>query len=190
MRLGAQKLACRRPGVRRLSPMCGGLRLELARLMTRGGVDGCPAAALDLRFHPLHACPDAGALIVDVTLALSAVWQRRLLKLLTAEAVQGILRFTVPLLPAEHLTNTRVATAFCGGDLGHYGNLPTAFWYGRPINGILQIALQLAAWTHFASDCDSGCACGHGLIPLSHLYVRRRASGDPVCRRDVPLPCT
>jgi hypothetical protein len=62
---------------------------------------------------------DAGALVVHVTLALSAVWQRRLLKLLTAEAVQDILRFTVPLLATEHLTNTRVATAFCGGDLGH-----------------------------------------------------------------------
>ena len=182
--MGAQKLAGRRPAVRRLSPICGELRLELARLMTRGGVDGCPAVALDLRFHPLHVFPDTGALIVHVTLALSAVWQRRLL---TAEAVQGILRFTVFLLPAEHLTNTRVATAFCGGDLRHYGNLPTAFWYGRPIIGILQIALRLAAWTHFASDCDSGCACGHGLIALSHLYVRRRASGDPVCRQDVPL---
>jgi len=69
---------------------------------------------------PLHVCPDAGALIVHVTLALSAVWQRRLLRLLTGEAV--------PLLPAEHLTNTRVATEFCGGDLGHYANLPTPFW--------------------------------------------------------------
>lgn len=28
----AQKLACRRPGVRRLSPRCGGSRFELARL--------------------------------------------------------------------------------------------------------------------------------------------------------------
>jgi hypothetical protein len=62
---------------------------------------------------------DAGALVVHVTLALSAIWQRRLLKLLTAEPVQDILRFTVPLLAAEHLTNTRVATAFCGGDLRH-----------------------------------------------------------------------
>jgi hypothetical protein len=137
-------------------------------------VDGCLAVALDLRFHPLQVCPDAGALIVHVTLALSVAWQRRLLKLLTAEALQGI---TVPLLPAEQLTNTRVATAFCGGELGHYGSLPTAFWYGRPINVILQRALQLAAWTHFASDCDSRCACGHGLIPLSHR-LRRRASGD------------
>jgi hypothetical protein len=77
-------------------------------------VDGCLAVALDLRFHPLQVCPDAGALIVHVTLALSAAWQRRLLKLLTAEALQGI---TVPLLPAEQLTNTRVATAFCGGIL-------------------------------------------------------------------------
>jgi hypothetical protein len=57
--------------------------------MTPGGMDGCPAVALDLRFHPLHVRPDAGALIVHVTLALSAVWQRRLLKLLTAEACKA-----------------------------------------------------------------------------------------------------
>jgi adenylate cyclase len=89
-----------------------------------------------------------GALIVHVTLALYAVWQRRLLKLLTAEAVQYVLGFTVPLLLAEHVTNTRVAAAFYGGDFGHYRNLLTALWYGRPLNGILQIALLLAAWTH------------------------------------------
>jgi hypothetical protein len=150
--------------------------------MTRGGMDGCPAVALDLRFHPLrwraYSSCDTCALC---GLAASST------QTLNRGSLQGILRFTVPLLPAEQLTNTRVATAFCGGDLGHYGSLPTAFWYGRPINGILQIALQLAAWTHFASDCDSGCACGHGLIPLSHLYVLRRASRDPVCRQDVPL---
>jgi hypothetical protein len=41
--------------------------------MTRGGMDGCPAVALDLQFHPLHVRPDASALIVYVTLSLSAV---------------------------------------------------------------------------------------------------------------------
>jgi adenylate cyclase len=89
-----------------------------------------------------------GALIAHVTLALYAVWQRRLLKLLTAEAAQYILGFAVPLLLAEHVTNTRVAAAFYDGDFGHYRNLLTALWYGNPLNGILQIALLLAAWTH------------------------------------------
>jgi adenylate cyclase len=89
-----------------------------------------------------------GALIAHVALALYAVWQRRVLKLFTAEAVQYVLGFIVPLLLAEHVTNTRVATAFYGGDFGHYENLLTSLWYNHPLNGILQMALLLAAWTH------------------------------------------
>jgi adenylate cyclase len=62
--------------------------------------------------------------------------------------VQYVLGFIVPLLLAEHVTNTRVATAFYGGDFGHYENLLTSLWYNHPLNGILQMALLLAAWTH------------------------------------------
>src|ERR1700693_1089420 len=89
-----------------------------------------------------------GALIVHVTLALYAVWQRRLLKLLPAESMQYVLGFTVPLLLAEHVTNTRVAAAFYGGDFGHYKYLLSALWYGHPEKGVLQMALLLAAWIH------------------------------------------
>jgi adenylate cyclase len=89
-----------------------------------------------------------GALMVHMTLALYAVWQRRLLKLLPAETMQYVLGFTVPLLLAGHVTNTRIAAAFYGGDFGHYKYLLTALWYGNPLNGILQIALLMAVWTH------------------------------------------
>jgi adenylate cyclase len=89
-----------------------------------------------------------GALVVHATLALYALWKRRLLKLFPAEAVQYVLGFAVPLLLAEHVTNTRIAAAFYGGNFGHYGNLLTTLWYGNPLNGILQMALLLAAWTH------------------------------------------
>jgi hypothetical protein len=155
--------------------------------MTRGGMDGCPAVALDLQFHPLHVRPDASALIVYVTLSLSAVWQHRLLKLLTAEAAQGILRFTEPLLPAEYLTNTRVAAAFLRrGSWSLWEPADRVLVRSSHQRHILRIALRPAAWTHFASECDFGCACGHGLIPLSHL-LRRRAPGDAAYRPDVPL---
>jgi len=89
-----------------------------------------------------------GALIVHAALALYAVWERRVLKLLPAESMQYVLGFAVPLLLAQHVTNTRVAAAFYGGDFGHYKNLLAALWYGHPFNATLQMGLLLAAWTH------------------------------------------
>lgn len=89
-----------------------------------------------------------GALIIHMTLALYALWQRRLLKLSLHEAVQYILGFSVPLLLAEHVTNTRIDAALYGGDFGHYKYLLSALWYGDPEKGVLQMALLLAAWIH------------------------------------------
>jgi adenylate cyclase len=67
-----------------------------------------------------------GALSVHVTLALYAVWQRRMLKLFTAEAVQYVLGFSVPLLLAEHVTHLMqdsavICSAFLHGTMtvGH-----------------------------------------------------------------------
>ena len=59
-----------------------------------------------------------GALIVHMTLALYALWQRYSLWIPLSEAVQYILGFSVPLLLAEHVTNTRIDAAFYGGDFG------------------------------------------------------------------------
>ncbi len=89
-----------------------------------------------------------GALVTHMTLALYALWQRRSLKLTPHETVQYVLGFSVPLLLAEHVTSTRIAAAFYGGDFGHYKYLLSAFWYGHPEKGVLQMALLLAAWIH------------------------------------------
>jgi adenylate cyclase len=89
-----------------------------------------------------------GALVVHMTLALYALWQRRSLKLSLHETVQYVLGFSVPLLLAEHVTSTRIDAAFYGGDFGHYKYLLSAFWYGHPEKGVLQMALLLAAWIH------------------------------------------
>jgi adenylate cyclase len=89
-----------------------------------------------------------GALVTHMTLALYALWQRRSLKLTPHETVQYVLGFSVPLLLAEHVTSTRIAAAFFGGDFGHYKYLLSAFWYGHPEKGVLQMALLLAAWIH------------------------------------------
>ena len=89
-----------------------------------------------------------GALVIHMTLALCALWQRRSLKLSRHETVQYALGFSVPLLLAEHVTSTRIDAAFYGGDFGHYKYLLSALWYGDPKKGVLQMALLLAAWAH------------------------------------------
>ncbi len=89
-----------------------------------------------------------GALVIHMTLALHALWQRRLLTLSVHETVQYVLGFSVPLLLAEHVTSTRIDAAFYGGDFGHYKYLLSALWYGHPEKGVLQMALLLAAWIH------------------------------------------
>jgi adenylate cyclase len=89
-----------------------------------------------------------GALIVHMTLALYALWQRRSLRLPLGETVQYVLGFSVPLLLAEHVTNTRIDAAFYGGDFGHYRYLLSALWYGNPQRAWLQMALLFAAWIH------------------------------------------
>lgn len=98
--------------------------------------------------HPLGASLLYGALLLHLALALYALWQRRSLKLQPPEVVQYALGFSVPLLAAQHVTTTRIDTAFYDGNFGHYINVLTALWYGDPVGGALQVALLLAAWTH------------------------------------------
>src|ERR1700688_3697260 len=89
-----------------------------------------------------------GALVIHMTLALYALWQRRSLKLSLHESIQYVLGFSVPLLLAQHVTDTRIDAALYGGDFGHYRYLLSALWYGHPEKGVLQIALLFAAWIH------------------------------------------
>src|ERR1700741_291154 len=60
-----------------------------------------------------------GALVIHMTLALYALWQRRSLKLSLHETVQYTLGFSVPLLLAEHVTSTRIDAACYGCSFGH-----------------------------------------------------------------------
>jgi adenylate cyclase len=103
--------------------------------------------------YPLWSYPPVtailyGALIAHMALALYALWQRRSLKIPPNEAVQYVLGFSVPLLLAEHVTNTRIDAAVYGGDFGHYRYLLSALWYGNPRQGYLQMTLLFAAWIH------------------------------------------
>jgi adenylate cyclase len=89
-----------------------------------------------------------GSLVVHMTLALYAVWQRRSLRLSPNEILQYALGFSVPFLLAEHVANTRISAEFYGGDFGHYRYLLSALWVGHPGKGLLQMALLFAAWIH------------------------------------------
>jgi adenylate cyclase len=89
-----------------------------------------------------------GALVVHLALALYALWQRRSLALQPTEAMQYVLGFAVPLLVAQHVTDTRIDADYFGGDFGHYENLLSVFWYTDPLQGVLQIVLLLAVWIH------------------------------------------
>jgi class 3 adenylate cyclase len=122
------------------------------------------------------------ALVTHMTLALYALWQRRSLKLTPHETVQYVLGFSVPLLLAEHVTSTRIAAAFYGGDFGHYKYLLSAFWYGRPEKGVLQMALLLAAWIHkftgdgvmalFGLEADAPVACRQALAAARAMSIQ------------------
>jgi adenylate cyclase len=89
-----------------------------------------------------------GALLLHMALALYALWQRRTLRIAASEMAQYVLGFSVPLLLAAHVTETRIDAAFYGGDFGHYRYVLSALWYGHPQNALLQMALLPAAWVH------------------------------------------
>jgi len=114
-----------------------------------------------------------GALVTHMTLALYALWQRRSLKLTVHETVQYVLGFSVPLLLAEHVTNTRIAAAFYGGDFGHYKYVLSAFGTAIPKTGCCKWRSCLPPGSMPASDFDSGCAYNPGTTPCSRFCLLR-----------------
>jgi adenylate cyclase len=89
-----------------------------------------------------------GAFLVHLALAFYALWERRSLRLRRLEALQYVLGFSIPLLAAAHVTGTRINDAFLGGDGSHYLKVLMGLWYDGRINGVVQIVLLFAAWTH------------------------------------------
>lgn len=103
--------------------------------------------------YPLWSYPPLtallyGALLLHMALALYALWQRRTLRIPASEMTQYVLGFSVPLLLAEHVTDTRIDADFYGGDFSHYRYVLSALWYGNPPKALLQMGLLLAAWIH------------------------------------------
>ena len=103
--------------------------------------------------HPIWASTPGtialyGAFLTHLALGFLAIWERRTLNLHPAEAAQYILGFSIPLLAATHVTGTRINDSLLGGDGSHYVNVLLGLWYVEPLNGVVQIALLLIAWTH------------------------------------------
>jgi adenylate cyclase len=89
-----------------------------------------------------------GSFFVHYALALSALWQRRTLRLRASELAQLILGFAVPLLLVRHVVGTRISDSFFHTDVGYYAYLLWIYFVRSPDHGYLQMLVLVAAWAH------------------------------------------
>jgi adenylate cyclase len=89
-----------------------------------------------------------GSFLIHYALALSALWQRRTLRLRIAEAAQLILGFAIPLLLVRHVVGTRISDSFFHTDVGYYAYLLWIFFVRSPDHGYLQMLVLVVAWAH------------------------------------------
>jgi adenylate cyclase len=101
-----------------------------------------------------------GSFLVHYTLALSALWQRRTLRLRAAELGQLVLGFAIPILLARHLVGTRISADFFHTDTGYYAYLLWVYFVRLPGQGYLQMLALVVAW-------------GHAMIGV-HLWLKVR----------------
>jgi adenylate cyclase len=89
-----------------------------------------------------------GSFLIHYALALSALWQRRTLRLRLAEAAQLVLGFAIPLLLVRHVVGTRISDSFFHTDIGYYAYLLWIFFVRSPGHGYLQMLVLVVAWAH------------------------------------------
>ena len=89
-----------------------------------------------------------GSFLIHYALALSALWQRRTLRLRFAEAAQLVLGFAIPLLLVRHVVGTRISDSFFHTDVGYYAYLLWIFFVRSPGHGYLQMLVLVVAWAH------------------------------------------
>jgi adenylate cyclase len=89
-----------------------------------------------------------GSFLVHYALALSALWQRRTLRLRPAELAQLVLGFAIPLLLVRHVVATRISDSFFHTDVGYYAYLLWLYFVRSPGNGYLQMLVLVVAWAH------------------------------------------
>jgi adenylate cyclase len=89
-----------------------------------------------------------GSFLVHYALALTALWQRRTLRLRAAEVAQLVLGFAIPLLLVRHVVGTRISDSFFHTDVGYYAHLLWIYFVRLPDQGYLQMLVLVAAWAH------------------------------------------
>src|SRR4029077_9256793 len=89
-----------------------------------------------------------GSFLLHYALALSALWQRRTLRLRPAELAQLVLGFAIPLLLVRHVVATRISDSFFHTDVGYYAYLLWLYFVRSPDNGYLQMLVLVVAWAH------------------------------------------
>src|ERR1700739_3252243 len=80
-----------------------------------------------------------GSFLVHYALALSALWQRRTLRLRPGELAQLVLGFAHTLLLVRHVVATRISDSFFHTDVGYYAYLLWLYFVRSPDNGYLQM---------------------------------------------------
>ena len=89
-----------------------------------------------------------GSFLVHYALALSALWQRRSLRLGAGEWSQLALGFAIPMLLARHVTATRIGHDFFATDIRAYAFILWNLFVREPEHGALQLVTLVVAWTH------------------------------------------
>ena len=89
-----------------------------------------------------------GSFFVHYALALSALWQRRVLRLRASELAQLVLGFAIPLLLVRHVVGTRISDSFFHTDGGYYVHLLWIYFVRLPDQGYLQMLVLVVAWAH------------------------------------------
>jgi adenylate cyclase len=88
------------------------------------------------------------AFLVHFALALSALWDRRSLRLNVAESGQILLGFAIPILLVRHVVATRVSHDFFGTETNNYTFILWGLFVHSPRQGALQLATLVVAWAH------------------------------------------
>src|SRR3954452_11418737 len=102
-----------------------------------------------------------GGFAVHYGLALSALWQRRTLRLRPDEWAQLVLGFSIPLLLVRHVVATRIGYDYFGAEVGNYPYLLWLYFVQAPDRGVLQQLVLFVAW-------------GHAMLGL-HFWLRGRS---------------
>jgi adenylate cyclase len=119
---------------------------------------------LSLWRNPVGTAALYSALLIHLSLAFWALYQRRHLRMAPAELLQLLFGLTIPILLSIHIAGTRLNHELFGID-DSYTLMVLTLWHASPTDGLRQSILILVAWTH-------GCIGFHFWLRLKPWYAR------------------